>query len=897
VGKEVILVVDDNEQLADFVAKRLLPSLGFEARIAYNGKSALESLRSSLPSLVLLDLELPDMSGLDILRRLAIDGISVPTILVTAHGSEQIAVDAFRLGVQDYLIKPVETDQLDGAITRSLAMTRLRQEADRLNTQLKEQVSWLQALSKVGQSLTSTLNLSEVLMRIVESGVLLTQAEEGFLALLDSQSGQLFLRAVKNIDEDKSKTIRLLVNDPLVSEVLNTNRPLRTSSQDPKAPIKVSTGFFVKSLLHVPILSKGKPLGVLSVDNRVSKAAFTANDEAMLTSLADFASVAIENASLFQQAQHEITERKRVEQALRESEERYALAVEGANDGIWDWNLKANLVYYSARWKSMLGYDEEEITNSPLEWLNRIHPEDAEKVKLDLSAHIRGLTSHFENEHRIQHKDGSHLWMLSRGIAVRDADGVVSRIAGSQTDISVRKAAEAKLQHDAFYERLTGLPNRALFMDRLKSAIERVKRRKDYVFAVLFLDLDQFKNINDTFGHPIGDQLLIAVGTMLRNNLRATDTVARLGGDEFVILLEDLKDANAAASISEWILKKFSTPIRVSEHEIYVTTSIGIVLSTLGYNQPEDILRDADIAMYAAKARGKATFEVFNPSMRENILTRVALEADLRQAARNGQLTVYYQPIISFITGQLIGFEALVRWMHPDRGLIEPPGFLNLAQETGLIITVDRWVIEEACRQTREWQLRFQLDPPFKINVNVNSKLIGRPDTVDFIKNILQNTGLYENSLILEITESVMMDTDESVANTINELRKMGIEVHIDDFGTGYSSLAYLRHFPVNALKIDRSFIQQIGEKGENTEIARTIIGLAKDLGLQAFAEGVETRSQLAELRAMGCDYGQGFLFSTPMDKEKTALLLEQISEGEDSTNTWKEIVASSSSM
>jgi EAL domain-containing protein (putative c-di-GMP-specific phosphodiesterase class I) len=229
--------------------------------------------------------------------------------------------------------------------------------------------------------------------------------------------------------------------------------------------------------------------------------------------------------------------------------------------------------------------------------------------------------------------------------------------------------------------------------------------------------------------------------------------------------------------------------------------------------------------------------------------------------------------------------------------LIEPPGFLNLAQETGLIITVDRWVIEEACRQTREWQLRFQLDPPFKINVNVNSKLIGRPDTVDFIKNILQKTGLSENSLILEITESVMMDTDESVANTINELRKMGIEVHIDDFGTGYSSLAYLRHFPVNALKIDRSFIQQIGEKGENTEIARTIIGLAKDLGLQAFAEGVETRSQLAELRAMGCDYGQGFLFSTPMDKEKTALLLEQISEGEDSTNTWKEIVASSSSM
>lgn len=873
-SKETILVVDDNRQLADFIANTLLPSLGYETQTAHNGGSALEMIRASQPSLMLLDLELPDGTGLEILHQLKNEGYNIPTILCTAHGSEQIAADAFRLGVEDYLIKPVDADILEATVSRALTVTRLRKETARLTEQLKEQVSWLNVLSKIGQSVTSTLDPDEVLRRIVEAGVQLTQAEEGFLALLDRSSGQFYVRAGKNIDEGQIKTMRLPVDDALVGEVIRSGRPVRTTGRPGGQPVKVSTGFLVQSLLHVPIFSKGQLLGVLSVDNRVRKQNFTQQDESMLVSLADYASVALENAGLYQQAKHEITKRKRTEQALRESEERYARAVQGANDGIWDWNLKNNQVYYSTRWKSMLGYEEGEIGNDPDEWFIRIHPKDVEKVKLALSAHIRGVTAHFENEHRMKHMDGSYRWMLSRGLAVRGKDGTASRIAGSQTDISARKAAEAKLLHDAFYDRLTGLPNRALFMDRLKNAIERAKRRDDYTFAVLFLDLDEFKNINDSFGHPVGDQLLVAISDLLKTNLRATDTVARLGGDEFVILLEDIKDESAAMSISEWIMGKFSSPIRLVDYEVFVTTSIGIVVSTLEYERPEDMLRDADIAMYAAKARGKAFYEIFDPAMRERILNRVAMEADLRQALQEQQLSVFYQPIVSFKNGQLVGFEALLRWQHPERGFIQPLEFIPLAQETGLIIPVDQWVIEEACRQVQEWQARFQFDPPLKISVNIANSLIAQTDLTGGIKRILQNTGMDKQNLRLEITESAVAEDNGPMAKIITELNNMGVEVQIDNFGTGYSSLIYLQKFPVAALKIDNTFVHRLQEQEGNIEIVSTIIDLAHDLGMQAFAEGIETEAQLSQLKAMGCDCGQGFLLSPPLNSEATGAML-----------------------
>ncbi len=873
-GKETVLVVDDNQPLANFVANTLLPDLGYNTLIAYNGKKALEIIKSRPVSLILLDLELSDTTGLDVLRQLKELGISIPTILVTAHGSEQIAADAFHLGVQDYLLKPVETEKLDAAISRALTETRLRLETARLTEQLNEQINWLKELSRIGQSVTSTLDLSLVLRRIVEASVQLTQAEEGFLALLDQNSGQLFLRAFKTLDESKIRTMRLLVNDSLVGEVVKSGKPLRISNSSNEPKVKMSTGFLVYSLLHVPIISKEKPLGVLSVNNRIRQRPFTPEDETMLSALADYAAVAIENANLYQQAQYEISERKRVEQALRESEERYVLAIQGANDGIWDWNLKSNQIHFSPRWKSMLGYIETEIGNDILEWFDRIHTEDVENVKLDLSAHLSGTASHFQNEHRMLHKDGKYRWMLCRGLAIRDNDRVVRRIAGSLTDISERKTTEAKLLRDAFFDRLTGLPNRALFLDRLKNAIERVKRKPEYLFAVFFLDLDHFKNINDTLGHPVGDQLLKEVGRILKTNLRATDTVGRLGGDEFVILLEDIKDPISVSSIAEWILRRFTAPILLPENEVFVTTSMGVVVSNTGYDLPEEILRDADIALYAAKERGKSTYAIFNLSMREKIIKRVELEADLRQAIDKNQFAIFYQPIYKLENSQLVGFEALVRWHHPKRGFIQPAEFIPFAQDSGLIITIDEWMLKQSTQQISLWKEKIPEASNLKVSVNLTEKLILQPDLAKNIKKILKASNLEGECLRLEITENAIMENTEAATQAIRNLQKLGIEVQLDDFGTGYSSLTHLLKLPVNALKIDRSFVQQIGLRNGNTEIIQTIIGLAHDLDMKAFAEGIETDNQLDILIAMDCDFGQGFLFSIPLRAEEAEKLI-----------------------
>jgi diguanylate cyclase (GGDEF)-like protein/PAS domain S-box-containing protein len=864
---ETILVVDDNKQIGNFMARTILPSLGYQTMVAYDGKTALEIVRKNHISLMLLDFQLGETTGLEILRRVIKEGFSIPTILITAEGSEQIAVDAFRLGVHDYLTKPVDADNLDAAITRALAESRLRREKSTLTQQLTEQVSWLKVLSRVGQSVTSILELDEVLRRIVEAGVLLTQADEGFLALLDESSGQLYLRAVKNMEEEKSKTLRLPVTDSLVGSVLQSNRPLRMSQSMENLPLKVSTGFLVHSLIHVPLASKGKTLGVLSVDNHKSKRDFKKKDENLLTSLADYASVAIENANLYQQARQEIQERKRVAQALRVSEERYALAVRGANEGLWDWNLADNTIYFSPRWKSMLGYAEDQIENDPDEWFKRIHAEDLARMKLDFSAHCEGVTSHFENEHRMLHKDGTYRWMLTRGLAVWNGNGKATRMAGSLADITDRKTAEQKLLHDAFHDALTGLPNRTLFLDRLRYAVERAKRRDDYLFAVLFLDLDRFKDINDSLGHYVGDQLLIAIANRLQKDLRTTDTVARFGGDEFVILLEDISDISDATRIADQLQNELTNSNHLIEHDVFITTSIGIVLSVTGYNRAEEVLRDADIAMYRAKASGKARYEIFDPTMRDLIMERLMLEGDLRRALDSDELIPYYQPIVSLDTGRTTGFEALVRWNHPKRGLLTPDAFIGIAEETGLIIAIDRLVLREACTQLKEWQTMYRSDPPLTISVNLSVKQVTQPDFIEFIQHTLDETGVSPNCLKLEITESVIMDNFEYTASVFGKIQNLGVQIEIDDFGIGYSSLSYLSHFPINALKIDRSFISRMVNNGSHLKIVQAIVMLAHGLGMNVTAEGVENENQLSVIKSLGCELAQGYLVSKPTSK------------------------------
>ena len=564
---------------------------------------------------------------------------------------------------------------------------------------------------------------------------------------------------------------------------------------------------------------------------------------------------------------------KRAQAALRESEARYALAARGANDGLWDWDLQTDQVYYSPRWKALLGYEEGEIGAGLEEWFRRVHPEDLPGVRAEIEAHRQGLTVHFENKHRLLHKDHSYRWVLSRGLAVRGRDGRAVRMAGSLTDITQDKVADP----------LTRLPNRVLFMDRLGRALERAKRNRDLRFAVLFLDLDRFKVINDSLGHLMGDQLLIAVARRLEACLRSGDTVARipsqatvarLGGDEFTILLEDIQDVANAVGVAERIQEELAVPFILNGTEAFTSASIGITLGPAGYEQADEMLRDADAAMYVAKAGGKARYEVFDAAMRARALDRLQLEAELRRAIERREFCLHYQPILALRSGRLAGFEALLRWQHPERGLLMPAEFISVAEDTGLIVPLGWWVLGESCRQMSAWQACFPTDPPLVISVNLSSKQFLQGELATEIERLLAEVGLDPRSLKLEITESAIMGDPESAAVMLAHLRGLGVQVCIDDFGTGYSSLNYLHRFPVDTLKIDRSFVLHMDHAEENRQIIQSIVALAHNLALDVIAEGVETAAQQHQLAALNCEYGQGFFFSTPVDSSAAEAML-----------------------
>ena len=572
-----------------------------------------------------------------------------------------------------------------------------------------------------------------------------------------------------------------------------------------------------------------------------------------------------------------LTERARFEAALRESEERYALATRGANDGLWDWNLKNNEIYFSTRWCEMLGCEEGEITSRPKEWFDRVHPDDIEDLKAEVEAHVEGLSPHFKIEHRMLHKDETYRWMLSRGMVIRDGEGRATRMAGSQTDITERKRVEEQLLHDALHDSLTNLPNRALFMDRLRQAVERKKRQHESSFAVLFIDLDRFKTVNDSLGHIVGDQLLIEAGHRLEDCVRAGDTAARIGGDEFTVLLEGVKDLTVVLRTAGRIQKQLTRPFNLDGHAVFTSASIGIALSAPGYDQPEEILRDANTAMHRAKALGRARHQVFDGAMHSQAVSLLQLETDLQRTFEREEYRIHYQPIVSLETSRVAGFEALVRWQHPERGLIYPKEFIAVAEETGMINRIDRWVIGEACRQTRQWQERFPARAPLTVSVNLSAKSFMQPDLVEYVREVLRETRLGASCLKLEITESVLMSDADAVNSWLSELRALGVGLQLDDFGTGYSSLSYLHRFPVNTLKIDRSFIGRMGRGGENQEIARAIVTLAHSLKMDVIAEGVEEEHQLIQLKELGCEYGQGYLFSKPVNAASAQPLIPDL--------------------
>lgn len=567
------------------------------------------------------------------------------------------------------------------------------------------------------------------------------------------------------------------------------------------------------------------------------------------------------------------TVQRRAEEALRESAERYALAAQGANDGLWDWDVINNHVYFSPRWKSMLGYAEEDLSDSSEDWLRIVHPDDQPRVRAQIAAHLEGSSPQFQNEHRVLHKDGTYRWMLTRGIAVRDPSGKAYRMAGSQTDITDRRSAEERLMYEAIHDVLTGLPNRALFMDLLGRALGRARRHPESLFAVLFLDLDRFKVINDSLGHMIGDRVLIEVARRLDPCLRSGDVVARLGGDEFTILLEDIRDPSDAVRVAERIQEEVGRPIQLDGNEIFTSVSIGIALSSTGYDNPEHLIRDADTAMYRAKALGKARHQVFDAAMHARAVALQQLETDLRRAIERHEFLVYYQPTVSLKSGELEGFEALVRWQHPERGLILPSEFIPHAEETRLILPIGNFVLREACRQARQWQT--DTGRSFHISVNLSGRQLADESLIDFISNVLGETGLDSENLVLEITESALIENPETATTILQQLKALHVQIHVDDFGTGYSSLSYLHRFPIDTLKIDRSFIHRLNAEGENSEIIRAVITLAQNLSMNVIAEGIERPDQVRRLMLMGCSLGQGFHFSHPVPGELARRLLD----------------------
>ncbi|HYP20916.1 MAG TPA: EAL domain-containing protein [Chloroflexia bacterium] len=772
--------------------------------------------------------------------------------------SEQYELEMLRKDGQTIMVQINASPLLDadGNVVGTLGAQTDITERKRAEETLRRRNDELALLYETTLGLINRLDINSLLEGILTRAADFMGAPHGCIYVIephsDTMSAQIGTGMFASI-----VGFRLRKGEGLSGRVWETGQPM--SVDDYHTWAGAVPGFdYMRSVVGVPLKSGETVTGVLCLTFVDESHRFRPEDIDLLSRFAQLASLALENAKLYAAAQNEIAERTRAEEALRASESRFRAVFEDAIDSIFVMDSKGGFVDVNPAACQLAARSEEELTGmNILELVPPSRVGDIEQLTRIFSEH-----SAVKGEFQIMRPGGDVIDVEFTS----KANFLPGYHLAVFSDITEQKLLREQLSHQAFHDALTDLPNRTLFMDRLSQALARSTRHQSSL-AVIFLDLDDFKVINDSLGHRAGDALLIQVGKRLQNCVRLGDSVARLGGDEFTVLLEDtsIEDATATA---QRIATQLSAPFYVEGCEVFVTSSTGIALSTAGHDGPDDLLRNADVAMYEAKNKGKNRYTVFDPSMNARAWERLQMEIDLRRALERNELTLYYQLVVDLASGTVRELEALVRWMHPQRGIVSPGDFIPIAEETGLILPIGQWVLEEACRQVKRWQDALPPGQTLRISVNLSPKQFKHSALADDIVRALRQTGLDPRSLKLEITETAAMEDAEATIATLQQLKALGIQLAIDDFGTGYSALSYLKRFPVDTLKLDSSFVEGLGRDAENTAIVRAILAFAKALNLTVTAEGIETPEQLQHLLDLECDCGQGYHFGRPVSAE-----------------------------